>query len=72
MPPCSKEASTTPAAGAVEAGTTARWLDDARRLDRHAPRVDRGLAHARPASTPLNSALLTTVDRVLRQIAPAG
>jgi hypothetical protein len=33
-------------AGVVEAEQAARWLDDARRLNRHAPRVDRALAHA--------------------------
>jgi hypothetical protein len=34
------------AAGAVEPEQAARWLDDARRLNRHAPRVDRALEHA--------------------------
>jgi hypothetical protein len=33
-------------AGPVSAEQSARWLEDARRLNRHAPRVDRALAHA--------------------------
>jgi hypothetical protein len=33
-------------AGPVTAERTTRWLEDARRLNRHAPRVDRALAHA--------------------------
>jgi hypothetical protein len=33
-------------AGAVEPEQVSRWLDDARRLNRHAPRVDRALEHA--------------------------
>jgi hypothetical protein len=33
-------------AGPVTAEQTMRWLEDARRLNRHAPRVDRALAHA--------------------------
>jgi Aromatic acid exporter family member 1 len=33
-------------AGAVTEEEAARWLEDARRLNRHAPRVDRALAHA--------------------------
>ncbi|HXV92404.1 MAG TPA: aromatic acid exporter family protein [Pseudonocardia sp.] len=33
-------------AGEVDPGQTQRLLDDARRLNRHAPRVDRALAHA--------------------------
>ncbi len=32
--------------GTVEPEQATRWLDDARRLNRHAPRVDRALAHA--------------------------
>jgi uncharacterized membrane protein YccC len=34
------------AAGPVTAEQSTRWLEDARRLNRHAPRVDRALAHA--------------------------
>jgi hypothetical protein len=34
------------AAGVVETEQATRWLDDARRLNRHAPQVDRALAHA--------------------------
>ncbi|MEU7818057.1 aromatic acid exporter family protein [Pseudonocardia sp. NPDC049154] len=41
-----EEAAAKLAAGPVDAETTARWLDDARRLNRHAPQVDRALAHA--------------------------
>jgi uncharacterized membrane protein YgaE (UPF0421/DUF939 family) len=33
-------------AGPVTADQSARWLQDARRLNRHVPRVDRALAHA--------------------------
>jgi uncharacterized membrane protein YccC len=33
-------------AGPVTAEQSTRWLEDARRLNRHAPRVDRALAHA--------------------------
>jgi hypothetical protein len=33
-------------AGAVTEEQTTQWLEDARRLNRHAPRVDRALAHA--------------------------
>jgi hypothetical protein len=33
-------------AGPVTAEQSTRWLQDARRLNRHAPRVDRALAHA--------------------------
>lgn len=33
-------------AGPVSAEQSTRWLEDARRLNRHAPRVDRALAHA--------------------------
>lgn len=33
-------------AGPVTAEESTRWLEDARRLNRHAPRVDRALAHA--------------------------
>ncbi|HZG89139.1 MAG TPA: aromatic acid exporter family protein [Pseudonocardia sp.] len=32
--------------GPVESEQAMRWLEDARRLNRHAPRVDRALAHA--------------------------
>src|SRR3954453_18554597 len=41
-----EEAATALAAGPVDLDEAARWLDDARRLNRHAPRVDRALAHA--------------------------
>jgi hypothetical protein len=41
-----EEAAATLATGPVEVETTARWLDDARRLNRHAPQVDRALGHA--------------------------
>jgi hypothetical protein len=41
-----EEAGARLAAGPVDAETTAGWLDDARRLNRHAPQVDRALAHA--------------------------
>ncbi|WP_158550665.1 aromatic acid exporter family protein [Geodermatophilus sp. TF02-6] len=34
------------AAGPVPAEQSTRWLEDSRRLNRHAPRVDRALAHA--------------------------
>jgi uncharacterized membrane protein YccC len=34
------------AAGPVTAEQSTRWLEDARRLNRHSPRVDRALAHA--------------------------
>ena len=30
----------------LTADATRRWLDDARRLNRHVPRVDRALTHA--------------------------
>src|SRR3954453_4826139 len=41
-----EEAATALAAGPVDLDEAARWLDDARRLNRHPPRVDRALAHA--------------------------
>ncbi|MEK6441278.1 FUSC family protein [Pseudonocardia sp. T1-2H] len=41
-----EEAAAGLAAGPVEVETTARWLDDARRLNRHAPQVDKALAQA--------------------------
>jgi uncharacterized membrane protein YgaE (UPF0421/DUF939 family) len=40
------EAAALLAAGTVTAEQSTRWLEDARRLNRHAPRVDRALAHA--------------------------
>ena len=39
-------AATAMSAGAVTEDQAKRWLDDARRLNRHAPRVDLALAHA--------------------------
>jgi hypothetical protein len=39
-------AATVLSAGAVTDEQATRWLDDARRLNRHAPQVDRALAHA--------------------------
>lgn len=39
-------AATALSAGEVTAEQATRWLDDARRLNRHAPRVDRALDHA--------------------------
>jgi hypothetical protein len=39
-------AATALSAGTVTEEQAARWLDDARRLNRHAPRVDLALAHA--------------------------
>lgn len=39
-------AATALSAGEVTGEQATRWLDDARRLNRHAPRVDRALAHA--------------------------
>jgi hypothetical protein len=41
-----EEAAAGLAAGPVEVETTARWLDDARRLNRHAPQVDKALTQA--------------------------
>ena len=43
---------------------TRRWLDDARRLNRHVPRVDRALAHAEE-SRQLNLRALAAGDRGL-------
>src|SRR4051794_17577779 len=40
------DAAATLAAGPVLPEQSTRWLEDARRLNRHAPRVDRALAHA--------------------------
>jgi hypothetical protein len=40
------DAAATLSAGPVTAEQSTRWLEDARRLNRHAPRVDRALAHA--------------------------
>lgn len=56
------------AAGVVEVEQAARWLDDARRLNRHAPQVDRALAHAED-SRRLNLRALGTprVGRSLRE-----
>jgi hypothetical protein len=39
-------AATAMSAGAVTEEQATRWLEDARRLNRHAPRVDHALAHA--------------------------
>jgi uncharacterized membrane protein YccC len=39
-------AASTLARGPVTAEESTRWLEDARRLNRHAPRVDRALTHA--------------------------
>ncbi|MCV2490294.1 aromatic acid exporter family protein [Geodermatophilus sp. YIM 151500] len=41
-----REAAAALGAGPVTAEQSTRWLEDARRLNRHAPRVDRALAHA--------------------------
>lgn len=56
------------AAGVVEVEQAARWLDEARRLNRHAPQVDRALAHAEE-SRRLNLRALGTprVGRSLRE-----
>jgi hypothetical protein len=61
------EAATAMAAGPVEAYEAERWLEDARRLNRHAPRVDRALAEADESRT-LNVRAIGTpkVDRSLR------
>jgi hypothetical protein len=40
------DAASALSAGPVTAEETTRWLEDARRLNRHAPRVDRALTHA--------------------------
>jgi uncharacterized membrane protein YccC len=40
------DAATTLAAGPVTPEQSGRWLQDARRLNRHVPRLDRALAHA--------------------------
>ncbi|MGY1763207.1 aromatic acid exporter family protein [Geodermatophilus sp. SYSU D00779] len=40
------DAASTLRAGPVTPEQSTRWLEDARRLNRHAPRVDRALAHA--------------------------
>ncbi|WP_198588186.1 FUSC family protein [Geodermatophilus chilensis] len=40
------DAASTLHAGPVTPEQSTRWLEDARRLNRHAPRVDRALAHA--------------------------
>ncbi len=40
------DAAATLSAGPVTAEQSTRWLEDARRLNRHAPRVDRALTHA--------------------------
>jgi uncharacterized membrane protein YccC len=40
------DAATALATGPVAPEQSTRWLEDARRLNRHAPRVDRALAHA--------------------------
>jgi uncharacterized membrane protein YgaE (UPF0421/DUF939 family) len=56
------------AAAEIPAGiwpdAASRWLDDARRLNRHVPRVDRALAHAE-ASRQLNLRALVKRDRAL-------
>jgi uncharacterized membrane protein YccC len=61
------EAATAMAAGPVEPYDAARWLEDARRLNRHAPQVDRALAEA-DESRRLNVRALGTpqVGRSLR------
>jgi uncharacterized membrane protein YccC len=41
-----EEAAAALSAGPVTPEQSTRWLEDARRLNRHAPRVDRALAHA--------------------------
>jgi uncharacterized membrane protein YccC len=50
--------------GGLYPDTTRRWLDDARRLNRHVPRVDRALAHAEE-SRQLNLRALAGRDRGL-------
>ncbi|HVH21981.1 MAG TPA: hypothetical protein VNA11_05960, partial [Pseudonocardia sp.] len=50
--------------GGLYPDTTRRWLDDARRLNRHVPRVDRALAHAEE-SRQLNLRALAVGDRGL-------
>jgi uncharacterized membrane protein YccC len=61
------EAATAMAAGPVEPYVATRWLDDARRLNRHAPQVDKALAEA-DESRRLNVRALGTpkVGRSLR------
>ncbi|HEY0814983.1 MAG TPA: aromatic acid exporter family protein [Pseudonocardia sp.] len=62
------EAASAMATGPVEAHDAARWLDDARRLNRHAPQLDRALAEA-DESRRLNVRALGTprVGRSLRE-----
>src|SRR5690349_5303075 len=62
------EAATAMAAGPVERYDAERWLEDARRLNRHAPQVDRALAEA-DESRKLNVRAIGTpkVDRSLRE-----
>jgi len=62
------EAATAMAAGPVEPHDAQRWLEDARRLNRHAPKVDRALAEA-DESRRLNVRAIGTpkVERSLRE-----
>ena len=62
------EAATAMAAGPVDAYDAQRWLEDARRLNRHAPQVDRALAEA-DESRRLNVRAIGTpkVERSLRE-----
>ncbi len=62
------EAATAMADGPVEPHVAQRWLEDARRLNRHAPQVDRALAEA-DESRRLNMRAIGTrkVDRSLRE-----
>ena len=62
------EAATAMAAGPVEPHDAQRWLEDARRLNRHAPQVDRALAEA-DESRRLNVRAIGTpkVERSLRE-----
>jgi hypothetical protein len=62
------DAATAMAAGPVEPYQAERWLDDARRLNRHAPQVDKALAEA-DESRRLNVRALGTpkVGRSLRE-----
>jgi len=62
------EAATAMAAGPVDPHDAQRWLEDARRLNRHAPQVDRALAEA-DESRRLNVRAIGTpkVERSLRE-----
>jgi Predicted membrane protein len=55
------------AASAVEVEQATRWLEDARRLNRHAPQVDRALAHAQESRRLNLRALGTRTGRGLRE-----